>query len=101
MPPVEGARAEWPPATRRPERPTEGPAELPTERAGDARRLEAALDRISAAIVRRAERDAHAADASSEMGLAPGPEHETIDEVRRRLDAMIDRVRTLLGDAAF
>ncbi len=91
MPPVEGARAEWqPPATRR-----------PNERMDDARRLEAALDRISAAIVRRAERDAHAADASNEIGLQPAPEHETIDEMRRRLDAMIDRVRTLLGDAAF
>ncbi len=100
MPPVEGARAEWQPPTRRPaERPTEGPTERAMEPASDGRRLEAALDRISAAIVRRAERDAHAADASSEMG--PVAEHETIDEIRRRLDAMIDRVRTLLGDAAF
>ncbi len=93
MPPADGIGSEWqPPNTRR-----------PVERSADARRLENALDRISAALVRRAERDALAAE-DARLAAVPGGvpplDHETVDELRRRLDDIIGRVRSLLGGAA-
>ena len=91
--PVDGSGAEWQPPGARDRRLPEGPDEV--------RRLEAALDRFSRAIVRRAERDAEAADrlvAGAQTG--PSFDGEATEELRRRLDALIGRVRGLLGDAA-
>ena len=87
MPPADGIGAEWqPPGTRR-----------QPEWSADAIRLDQALDRISAALVRRAERDAERAPGAR---AAPPLDRAAIDEFRRRLDDLIGRVRTLLGDAA-
>ena len=86
MPPVEGVRAQW------------QPSEAGRERSSDAERLQAALDRISAALVRRAERYSRLADAA--RSGPPPLDDATVDELRRRLDGIIGQVRTLLGDAA-
>ena len=91
--PVDGIGADWQPPGARDRRPPDG--------ADEVRRLQAALDRISTAIVRRAERDAEAADRVA-AGVQAGPslDAEAAEELRRRLDALIGRVRGLLGDAA-
>ncbi len=91
MPPADAPGADWqPPGTRR-----------MSERPVDVQRLEAALDRISAAFVRRAERDAAAAeeasDAASTFGhVLDGP---ALEDIRRRLDEAIGRVRALLDES--
>ena len=85
MAPGERVRADWqPPGTAR-------------EQSVDVQRLETALDRISAALVRRAERRAQRADQTS---VAPPFDDATVGELRRRLDEMIGRVRTLLDETA-
>ncbi len=91
--PVEGIGAGW--------QPTGGRERRPPESSDEVRRLEAALNRISTAIVHRAERDAEMADrAVSNAGQAgPAVDEDTVDELKRRLDALIGRVRGLLGDA--
>ena len=90
--PVEGIGAGW--------QPTGGRERRPSDSSDEVRRLEAALDRISTAIVQRAERDAEMADrAVASAGHDGALDGETIDELKRRLDALIGRVRGLLGDA--
>ncbi len=63
----------------------------------DAVRLELALDRISAALVRRAE--AEAAAAENHRAAPPPIDDAAVDELRHRLDDVIGRVRSLLGEA--
>ena len=90
MPPADAPGADWqPPGVRR------------TPERSDVMRLQAALDRISAACVRRAEREAAAAEDVRKAALAGPPplDQATVDELRGRLDEAIGRIRALLGEA--
>ena len=89
MPPADAPGADWQPS---------GVLRTP-ERSPDAQRLETALDRISAAFVRRAERQAALSDAARDVAeTIPALDGPTLDEIRRRLDDAIGRIRTLLGE---
>lgn len=61
-----------------------------------AKRLAAALDRISGALVRRAEADAAARDRREHAEAALG--EDTLAELRDRLDAAIGKARHALGE---
>ncbi len=100
MSPANGVRADWQPPVGQSlaAHPSLGSGSAGRPRLADAQRLEAALDRISAALVRRAEQDAHLAEAAA--GVAPPLNDAIMGELRHRLDDMIGRIRTLLGDAA-
>lgn len=70
-----------------------------------ASRLQAALDRIAGALVRRAEAeaaslDALAADAASRAAQSapPGLDDAVIDDIRDRLDVAIFRLRAALDE---
>ena len=95
MPPADAPGADWQPSGAR----------RTSERSADVQRLESALDRISAAFVRRAERDAAAAEpapghqAMGDPRLGdPALDDLALEDIRRRLDEAIGRVRALLGE---
>ncbi len=76
----------------------DGPREAARPPALD--RLEAAFDRIAVALVRRLEQDAERADGATAAGsaAADGDPGARIDEVRARLDQLIDRLRRTLDE---
>ncbi len=82
------------------------PVPAPPGASPAARRLATALDRIAEALVRRAEADAvardrfeHAAAIHPERGADGALDPETVEELRRRVDAAILRVRATLDEA--